>query len=80
MGRSSAAVVANVAFGASTAGVTFEWDASGASLGLSVVGEHGAKLSSYGGVGSPGTIGVPEPETALLGLAALGRLFIRRRR
>jgi Lamin Tail Domain/PEP-CTERM motif len=65
---SAPALVDNATFGASTSGVTFEWDGSGASLGLSVNGQNGAYLSNYGGVGSPGSavIPVPEPTTMLL--------------
>ena len=75
--------VAAVTFGAATAGFSFEWDASGNSLGLSVNGENGAFLAdaSAGGgpdVGSPGTV-IPEPCTmALLSFGAVllcGRRF-----
>jgi hypothetical protein len=58
-------LAANVSFGPSTSGRTFEWDTNGGGLGLSVNGEKGAHLSSYGGVGSPG-IAVPEPAAAAL--------------
>ena len=62
--------VALALFGASTSGVTFEWDRNGNSLGLSIAGENGAFTSSYGGVGSPGR-SVPEPATATLGILGL---------
>lgn len=43
-----------------TRGVSFELDAQGADLGLSVVGENGAVLAANGDVGSPGSA-VPAP-------------------
>ena len=64
--------VAGVSFGPSTSGVTFEWDGQGNTLGLSVNGENGAHLSSYGGIGSPGVaVLVPEPTTLALIASAL---------
>ncbi len=77
--------VAGVSFGASTSGVTFEWDGSGANLGLSVAGENGAFTSTYGGVGSPGVAVLPVPEPAsgallAMALCAGASWAIRRRR
>lgn len=72
-------LVSGVAFGASTAGVSFEWNKGGASLGLSVNDENGAHTASNGRVGSPGVAGVPEPTAlilaamALTGVASCGR-------
>jgi hypothetical protein len=78
--NAASVLVHGVAFGASTSGVTFEWDRSGASLGLSVAGQNGAVTSTYGGVGSPGTSVIPEPATlALAGCALLGALQLVRR-
>lgn len=71
--------VAAVVFGASTSGVTFEWDGQETSLGLSVNGENGAYLSSYGGVGSPGIASIPEPTSLSLAAMGLG-LFLASRR
>lgn len=76
----SSAEVSAVSFGASTSGVSFEWDRTGASLGLSVNGENGAFLSSYGGTASPGASVVPEPATIGLGAIALSCLGARRRK
>lgn len=65
--------VTSVTFGTASSGFSFEWDASGNSLGLSVNGENGAfqaDNSSGGGpdIGSPGTV-IPEPATmAMLSL------------
>ena len=74
-------LVHGVAFGASTSGVTFEWDRSGASLALSVAGQNGAVTSTYGGIGSPGTSAIPEPATlALTSCALIGALQVARRR
>ena len=73
----------SVTFDAATAGESFEWDLSGNSIGLSVVGENGAFASTYGGVASPGVAGtssVPEPSSlaCLAGTALL--ISLRRRR
>ncbi len=71
-------LVSSVTFGASTSGVSFEWDTSGASLGLSVAGQNGAYQVANSRVGSPG-VAVPEPAalafltTSLAGLACLRR-------
>lgn len=78
-------LVASVSFGASTTGVSFEWDGdSGASLGLSVNGENGAYTATYGGIGSPGfalLTAIPEPTgLVVLGGASLLGLVVRRRR
>ena len=80
--------LAAVTFGAATAGYSFEWDATGASLGLSVIGENGAfqATSSGGGVsgpdvGSPGAgAAIPEPATAALLALGAAALLRRRRR
>jgi hypothetical protein len=83
-------VVASVTFSASTAGVSFEWDRNGNSLGLSVAGENGAYVATSNGqttglgagvdVGSPGVSVVPEP--ASMGMMMLGvvGMLVRRRR
>jgi hypothetical protein len=64
-------LASSVSFGASTSGVSFEWDTIGNSRGLSVVGEFGAHAASGGRIGSPGT--VPEPTSiALVGMAVCG--------
>jgi hypothetical protein len=44
--NASANLVAAASFGAATDGVSFEWDNTGNDLGLSVVGQNGAFLSS----------------------------------
>ncbi|MDF3130062.1 lamin tail domain-containing protein [Kiritimatiellaeota bacterium B1221] len=73
-------LVAEVFFGASTEGSSFEWDHNGNSLGLSVTGENGAfqALSDGGDPAGPGLdiaspgFAIPEPNVlALLGLSAL---------
>ena len=74
--------VASVTFGVATAGASFEWDTSGASLGVSVNGENGAfvaDISAGGGpdIGSPGTA-IPEPATLAL-LSLSGALLCGRR-
>lgn len=73
-------LVASVTFGASTNGVSFEWDTAGNSLGLSAIGENGAFQAINDGadpagsgidIASPGSA-IPEPGVlALLGLSAL---------
>ncbi len=70
-------LMASVSFGGATAGTSFEWDATGNSLALSVNGENGAFLSTGGDIGSPGAI--PEPSTAILGGLGLIALLRRRR-
>ncbi len=78
--------VATVTFGTATAGFSFEWDASGTDLGLSVNGENGAfqaDVSAGGGpdIGSPGAV-IPEPGTIVLlslsGALVCGRRFFSR--
>lgn len=78
------ALIASVGFGTSTSGVSFEWDGiTGASLDLSVNGENGAYIATYGGVGSPGAAvlsSIPEPASALALLGLAGLLTTTRRR
>lgn len=73
------ALQANVSFGASSAGFSFDNAAglSGTISQLSVVGVNGAFMAATGPleIGSPGAIAaVPEPETYALMLAGLGLL------
>jgi hypothetical protein len=86
----SNALVTSVTFSTATQGFSFEWDGSGNSLGLSVLGENGAYRASTDGstvvtgagldIASPGFAVIPEPSAALLlGVAGLGA-FIRRRK
>lgn len=78
-------LIASTTIGAATSGFSFEYDADGQAMGLSVNGENGAfqaTLNAGGGpdVGSPGTV-VPEPGTlALLGLGGVLAAFARARR
>ncbi|HOW98510.1 MAG TPA: lamin tail domain-containing protein [Kiritimatiellia bacterium] len=76
----SSVQIASITFGTATAGYSFEWDKTGTSLGLSVVGENGAfQSTSMGGgpdVGSPGAI--PEPGTLALVAGGLAALLMRR--
>lgn len=78
----SSTQIAAVSLGSATAGVSFEWDATGTSLGLSVLGENGAfqAADAAGGgpdVASPGLVSlVPEP--ASLFLLILGGLALAR--
>lgn len=82
-------LVTSVTFGAASSGFSFEWDASGNSLGLSAIGVNGAFQAVSNGasaagvdVGSPGFAVVPEPSTyaALAGFVMLGVALNRRRR
>ena len=58
--NSSANLVASASFGAATNGVSFEWDDTGNSLGLSTNGENGAFVAPSDGSGGTGTdIGSP---------------------
>ncbi|MBD14751.1 MAG: hypothetical protein CMJ72_06225 [Planctomycetaceae bacterium] len=86
---SSYNLVASAYFGdAPGNGHTFEWNTSGGSIGLSVVGEHGAYGALHDGeyifpssdVGSPGiATSVPEPNSmALVALGLLGLIGTRR--
>ena len=78
--NNNANLVAFVDFPAATQGFSFEWDAFGNSLGLSVAGENGAVTSASGNVGSPGVAAVPEPGTlCVLGFVGLAG-FCRRKR
>jgi hypothetical protein len=75
---------ANVTFGSATSGFTFD-NAVGlnnaAISTLSANGVNGAFTSATGDVGSPGTIGVPEPAAATLAaLAGLSLAMVRRRK
>ncbi len=86
--------VASVTFGPYTTGSSFEWDATGASRGLSIVGENGAYVAPldgndggadnnpalYGAGSDIGSPGVvPEPATfAMLGIGGLVATVIRR--
>lgn len=73
-------LISGVAFGAATAGVSFEWSGTGASLGLSVNGENGAHTASNGRIGSPGSAVIPEPTSLVLAsLLGLAGMAIRRR-
>ncbi len=81
------AEVTTVTFGASTQGVSFEWDGFGNSLGLSVTGENGAIQATSNGasgsgvdIGSPGVAQIPEPSRALLCLLGSLTVTLRRRR
>ncbi|MFO1476642.1 MAG: lamin tail domain-containing protein [Verrucomicrobiota bacterium] len=72
-------LVSGVSFGAATKGYTFNWDSTGAYLGLSVSGVNGAWTAPQDGdVGSPGV--VPEPTTAALAGLGLAALVAARRR
>mgnify|MGYP005833583401 CR=1 FL=1 len=79
-------LVASVAFGVSTTGQTFAWDASGTSLGKSVDGQYGAYVALGNGdggagtdVGSPGYVYVPEPSTLALVFVLLAAGWAARR-
>ncbi len=82
--NNTGSLIAAVGFGTSTSGVSFEWDGiTGADLGLSVNGENGAYVASYGGIGSPGFAvlnTIPEPASALALLGLAGLLTTTRRR
>jgi hypothetical protein len=75
---------AGVTFGAAASGFTFD-NAAGlnnaAISWLSANGVNGAFASATGDIGSPGTIGVPEPAAATLAaLAGLSLAIIRRKK
>lgn len=79
---SSDALLANVSFGASTNGVSFD-NAAGLNgvliSTLSAVGVNGA-FSASGAIGSPGRIAIPEPAAVLLaGMGLMAVAAIRRR-
>ena len=73
----SSNLVTSVTLVGATSGYSFEWDAAGTSLGMSVLGENGAfqATADAGGgpdIASPGAVAIPEPGTlALLGLSGL---------
>jgi hypothetical protein len=76
--------IASVSFGTATSGYSFEWDSTGNSLGLSVLGENGAfqaTLDAGGGpdIASPGFV-VVTPEPGAFALLALGGLVLIGRR
>lgn len=79
-------LVTSVTFGAATAGVSFEWNFNGGSLGLSVGGENGAYQAFNNGasgagvdIGSPGRA-VPEPSSVALAILGAVCLFAFKRR
>ena len=83
----AANLVAEVLFGSSTEGSSFEYLHSGASLGLSIDGEFGAYVAPGDGgggigtdVGSPGFSAVPEPTAVLIFSGVAMTLIVRRRR
>ena len=90
--NASNVLVTGVTFGAATTGFSFEWDTTGASLGLSVVGQNGAFQAAENGqttgagpgidVGSPGVAAVPEPATTTMLLGGFGMMvwMLRRKR
>ncbi|MGE3849022.1 MAG: lamin tail domain-containing protein [Gammaproteobacteria bacterium] len=67
-------------YGAGTRGVSFGQSGTGVDLGLSVVGQNGAKLALNGDIGSPGAAVVPVPGAVWLFAPALAALAGRRRR
>jgi hypothetical protein len=79
-----AALADNATFGASTAGVSFEWGRNNANLALSVAGQNGATQITYPSstntaIGSPGRSVVPEAGTILLAVIAVFSGFWPRR-
>lgn len=75
-------LVASVSFGptVSDAGISFEWDTSGNSLGMSVAGEFGATNPFSTETASPGFAAVPEPASFALVAFCLVNLATRRRK
>jgi hypothetical protein len=71
-------LLSSYSYAAASRGRSFEADAFGNDLGLSVAGENGAVTGANGDVGSPGSA-VPAPGAAVLGGVALMGLARRRR-
>lgn len=76
----SGALISSYAYTTGVRGVSFEANAGGTDLGLSVVGENGAFASNVGDIGSPGISVVPEPTALSLGALGLVGLIFRQRR
>ncbi len=80
------AVVTFQIFGPATTGTTFEWDTSGNSLGLSVVGQNGAHKAVSNGwlvnpgpgtdIGSPGVAVAPVPEPRVVAMLTASLLVV----
>lgn len=73
-------LLSSYVYGVGTRGVSFEQSGTGLNLGLSVIGENGAKRAANGDIGSPGTAVVPVPGAVWLFAPALAALAGRRRR